>query len=102
MLQMFLDGFLNALGAVLDFVLSPLNSLIDNIFPDMSNAIILFTQFIGTYVGGLLAYFGNFIPPYTKTIIILWLVFLISYHSIVWAYTLIVKLWNLIQKLKFW
>lgn len=95
-------GILSVLGWVLDLVLTPINLLIDNLFPNMASYIELFTTFITRYVGGILAYFSNFIPPFTKQVILMWLIFLIAYYGIAWGYSLIIKIWNLIQKLKFW
>ena len=88
--------------SVLDIVLLPVNALIENIFPDMSTAIGHFNTFVNTYVGGSIGYFASILPPITRSIIGLWLTFLVVYYGIVWSYTAIVKIFNVIRKIKFW
>ena len=102
MIKAIINGIMSLVSTILDIVLLPVNTLIGNIFPDMSNAISTFTTFITTYVGGSLAYFSSILPPITRSIIVLWLTFLITYYGVVWSYALIMKIWNVIQKIKFW
>ena len=87
---------------VLDIVLLPVNSLISTIFPDMTTAISNFNSFVNNYVGGTISYFASILPPITRNIIGLWLSFLVIYYGIVWSYTAIVKIFNVIRKIKFW
>lgn len=102
MIKALLNGIMKIVTSALDIVLLPVNSLIQNIFPDMSNAIGNFNNFVSTYIGGTLGYFFSILPPITRGIIILWFTFLITYYGIVWSYSLITKIWNVIQKIKFW
>lgn len=102
MIKAILNGIMSLVTKIIDIVLLPVNTLIQNIFPDMSNAISSFTTFINQYVGGSLAYFFSILPPITRSIIILWLSFLIVYYGVVWSYTAIIKIYNVIQKIKFW
>lgn len=68
----------------------------------MTNAINHFTTFVNTYVGGTLSYFFSILPPIFRSILSIWVTFLISYYGIIFAYKGFVKVWNVIQKLKFW
>ena len=102
MIKALLNGIMKIVTSALDIVLLPVNALIKNIFPDMSNAINTFTTFVNTYIGGTLGYFFSILPPISRSIIILWFTFLITYYGVVWSYSLIVKIWNVIQKIKFW
>lgn len=102
MIKAIINGLMKLVTSILNIVLLPVNTLIANIFPDMSSAINTFTTFITNYVGGSLAYFSSILPPITRNIIVLWLTFLITYYGIVWSYSLIMKIWNVIQKIKFW
>ena len=102
MIKAILNGLMSLVTTVLDIVLLPVNALIENIFPDMSNAINTFSNFVSTYIGGSIGYFASILPPISRSIIILWLTFLITYYGVVWSYTLIMKIWNVIQKIKFW
>lgn len=102
MIKAIINGIMSLVSSILDIVLLPVNTLIENIFPDMSNAISTFTTFIQTYIGGTLGYFFSILPPITRSIIIMWFTFLITYYGVVWSYSLIMKIWNVIQKIKFW
>lgn len=102
MVNALMQGILDMLGWLLDLVLTPVNLIVDNLFPSVAGLINVFTEFIQNYLGGGISYFAQFIPPITRGVISFWLVFLIAYYGVVWGYTLIIKLWNLIQKLKFW
>lgn len=89
-------------SSIVDIVLIPINALISGIFPDFSSAISNFTTFVNTYVGGTIGYFASILPPITRSIIGLWLTFLVTYYGVVWSYSLITKIYNVIQKIKFW
>ena len=89
-------------SSVVDIVLIPINALIGGIFPDFSNAISNFTSFVTNYVGGTIGYFASILPPITRSIIGLWLTFLVVYYGVAWSYSLITKIYNVIQKIKFW
>lgn len=97
-----INGFLNVITSLLNIFLLPINVLIDNLFPNMSSAIVTFNSFVQTYVGGNLSYFFSILPPIFRGLLILWLTFLVSYYSIYYTYLSIVKLWTIIQKIKFW
>lgn len=102
MIKAIINGLMSLVTSILDIVLLPVNALIENIFPDMSNAINTFSNFVSTYIGGSIGYFASILPPISRSIIILWFTFLISYYGVVWSYTAIIKIWNVIQKIKFW
>lgn len=97
-----LTTILNCLTWLVNLVLSPINSLFNNLFPDMTSYISQFNSFITNYVGGSLSYFFSLLPPITKNIILLYVSFLILYYPIVWTYTLSIRLFAIIQKIKFW
>ena len=102
MIKAILNGIMSLVTKIIDIVLLPVNTLIANIFPDMSTSIGNFNTFVNQYIGGSLAYFFSILPPITRSIIILWLSFLIVYYGVVWSYTAIIKIYNVIQKIKFW
>lgn len=102
MIKAIINGLMTLITSILNIVLLPINLLIENIFPDMSSAISTFTTFVNTYVGGSIGYFSSILPPITRSIIALWLGFIVVYYSVSWSYTLIIKIYNVIQKIKFW
>lgn len=102
MIKAIINGIMKLVTSIIDIVLLPVNALINNIFPDFSSALSTFNNFITNYIGGSLSYFSSILPPITKNVIIIWLTFLITYYGIVWTYTLIIKIFNVIKKIKFW
>lgn len=102
MIKTLLNGILKAITAVIGFILTPINALFANLFPDMSNAISTFNTFVNTYIGGSLSYFFSLFPPIFKTLLVLWFTFVIAYYSIFYTYKAIIKIFNVIQKIKFW
>lgn len=102
MIKALLNGILNVITGLVNVLLTPINSLIDSLFPNMSTAINQFNSFCSNYIGGTIGWFSHILPPITKNIIIIYLTFLIGYYSVSWTYTAIVKIYNVIQKIKFW
>lgn len=97
-----LKGILSVITSLLNIFLLPINALIENVFPDMSNAIGTFNTFINQYVGGTLSYFFSILPPIFRGILVIWFTFVIAYYGIYYTYLGILKIWNIIQKIKFW
>lgn len=102
MINALLKGILSMITSLLNIFLLPINTLIENIFPDMTSAIQTFTNFINQYLGGSLAYFFSILPPIFRGLLVIWFTFVISYYSIYYTYLAIIKIWSIIQKIKFW
>lgn len=102
MIKALLNGLLSIITSLLNIFLLPINALIENVFPDMANSISTFNSFINTYVGGTLSYFFSILPPTFRGLLVLWFTFVISYYSVYYTYTGIIKIWSIIQKIKFW
>lgn len=102
MIKGILNGILKMLLAILNIVLLPINALIENIFPSMANAIQTFTDFINNVLGNNMVFFFHLLPPIFRGLLITWFTFVISYYSIYYTYKGILKIWEIIQKIKFW
>lgn len=102
MINAILKGILKAITKLLSIFLLPVNLLIDRLFPDMSTAIGHFNTFVTTYIGSTLSFFFSILPPIFRSIISIWLTFLITYYTIYFTYLAIVKIFALIQRIKFW
>ena len=55
MIKAIINGILNLLMKIIDIILTPLNLLFENLFPDVSNIISTFSSFVNTYIGGALS-----------------------------------------------
>lgn len=102
MINAILKGILKVITKLLSLFLLPVNALINQLFPDMAAAINHFNNFVSTYIGSTLSFFFSILPPIFRSIIFIWLTFLISYYTIYYTYLAIVKIFDLIQKIKFW
>lgn len=94
--------FFKVIQSVLNIILLPINALIVNLFPDFSSMITTFNTAIRTYIGPTIGYFSSLLPPTTKTLLIIYLTFLISYYTISYSAHAIIKIFKIIQKIKFW
>lgn len=102
MIKKILNGLLKMILKVLNIFLLPVNALIENIFPSMTNAINTFNNFVTNVLGNNLAYFFHLLPPIFRTLLFTWFTFVIAYYSIYYTYLAIIKIWSVIQKIKFW
>lgn len=102
MIKAILNGILSALTGIVTFLLTPLNSLVANLFPDMTNTITTFNNFVNNYFGSNLTYFFSMFPPIFKSLLVLFITFSIGYYTVHFTYTALVKIFNVIQKVKFW
>lgn len=102
MIKALINGILNVLMSVINIVLTPLNLLFDNLFPDVGNMISTFATFVNQYVGGSLSYFFSLLPPIFRGLITAFITFVIAYYGIYYTYVGIKKLFDVIQKVKLW
>ena len=102
MINAIINGLLKLLLMILNIVLLPINTLIENVFPDMASAIQTFNNFISNVLGNNMVFFFHLLPPIFRTLLFTWFTFVISYYSIYYTYKAILKIWEIIQKIKFW
>lgn len=102
MIKALINGILKIILMLLNIVLTPINLLFTNLFPDMSLSISNFTSFCNTYISGTIGYFISILPPIFRNLLVIWFTFVISYYTIYFTYTAIVKIFGIIQKIKFW
>ena len=102
MIKAIINGILGVLMKVIDIVLTPLNLLFNNLFPDVASMISTFTTFVNTYIGGALSYFFSLLPPIFRGLLVLFLTFTIAYYGVYYTYVGIKKIFEVIQKIKIW
>lgn len=98
MLEVLSKGAVNLTSVVL----SPVDILVNNLFPNMTIYISSFNIFVSQYIGNTISYFSSMLPPMTRNVIAMWISFLIVYYTVSWTYSLILKGSNVVKKLKFW
>ena len=85
-----------------NFVMLPINAIADSLIPDVANIITKFNGLLDTYVGPMISWFANLLPPTAKSLILIYLTFLITYYTISYTVHGIVKVFTVIRKIKFW
>ena len=102
MIKAIINGILNLIISILDIILIPVNALFENLFPDVTSMISTFNSIVQTYVGGGLAYFFSMLPPIFKGLLVTFITFIIAYYGVYYTYIGIKKIFDIIQKIKFW
>lgn len=93
---------LKLIKSIADIILAPINLLVVNLLPDLSSMISTFNSAVSRFLGTNLAFFAHLLPPYTKTLILIYLGFLITYYTIVVTAHAILKVINIIKAIKIW
>lgn len=101
MFKILFDIILNLVATLLQIILAPLNLIISNAFPNISNTITQTASSLVTMFDGM-GWAVGLIPNSVKVVLITILGLEISKHSAYVLSHVIVKVWNLVQKLKFW
>lgn len=92
---------LNLLATLVQIVLIPLNSVITAALPDLSTKILEVTEMLSNVFNSLL-WPLDLIPQSVVTTLMFFITCEIAKHSIYIGTHVVIKLWNLFQKLKFW
>lgn len=101
MFQLLFKLILNLLATLLQIILAPLNVLISGALPDISSKIVEVTQTITSMVGNITWALG--IIPVPVIAALLFIITLeIAKHSIYVLTHMLLKVWEVIQKIKFW
>lgn len=87
--------------AITNIFLRPINLLLVNFVPDLSNLISKFNSLV-LNVGSKLAYFSSMLPPTTKTCITIYLGFLIVFYTASITAHGIIKVIEIIKAIKIW
>lgn len=96
-----LNVLLSLVLSIANVFLAPINTILTNFVPDLTEHLNYFTQGIGLFFTTKLSWFAYMIPPHTKSLIFIYITFLIAYYTV--AITLHGVLWllNVVKKLPF-
>ena len=94
--------FFKVIKTVLNIFMAPINALIVGLFPSLGTIISSFNAAVTLYVGGGMSYFFSLIPPASRYLIMLWLSILISYYGIIFTYHIVLKIIQIIKRIKIW
>lgn len=94
--------FFKIIVGLVNIVLAPINALVVNLVPDLSNALNTFNSAMIYAFGDGFTYLFSIMPPITRSVIILYLGFLITYYTITISAHAILKVYSIIKQIKIW
>lgn len=92
---------INMLASVIQIVCWPVNQIITNFMPNLSNSILQVTNTLNTVFDSLTWALGLIPPVIIETLLII-ISIEIAKHTIFKSTHMLLKVWNLFQKVKFW
>ena len=101
MFKLLFNGITSILANLLSVICWPINQLIEVALPDFSDKITFITDNLSGVFSGL-TWAISILPPVVITTLIFILTLEVAKHTIFTSTHALIKVWNLIQKIKFW
>lgn len=101
MFKLIISLLINLLATVVQAIMSPFNLIITRALPDVSSKILEVTTGIPRIIG-YLNYGLGMVPPGIISVLLFILACEIAKHTIFTSTHVLLKVWNIIQKIKFW
>ena len=101
MIQAIFRFLLNLLATVIQIVVWPINAIIEATMPDLSNQIAQVTNGISSLFEGI-GWALGFLPPGVLAVLLFMITVEIAKHTIFISTHTLIKVWNVLQKIKFW
>lgn len=92
---------LNMIASVIQIIVWPINQIIVNTMPDVSDKILLVTNTLNTVFDAITWGLG-LLPPFVIETLLFILTIEIAKHTIFLSTHVLIKVWNVFQKIKFW
>lgn len=101
MFSAIVNFFLNLVATIIQVILIPVNLIITNVLPDLTSQINQVVNGISQLFSGI-GWALGLLPPGVLPVLVFIITIEICKHTI-WANAhMIVKVWNVLQKIKFW
>lgn len=101
MFNLLISLIINLIASIIQLVMTPFNLVIVNAMPNISDKILQVTNGIPQIVNYMNFALG-FVPPGIITVMLFILTCEIAKHTIFTSTHVLVKVWNILQKIKFW
>lgn len=101
MFNAIISGLLGLLATVLQVIVSPINLVITNALPDLSDKIVETSNVISGVFDSITWALG-LIPPQVQAILLFIISVEIAKHTIYISTHTLLSVWNVFQKIKFW
>lgn len=101
MIQLFLSFLLNLLSTLIQLIVYPINLLLNNYLPGISNQLSTVTNTLNTVFDTIT--WGLGIIPISIINVLLFIILVeIAKHTVFISTHIILRIWNIFQKIKFW
>lgn len=94
--------FFTIIVGLTNVILAPVNLLVSNLFPSLTQILVRFNYAVNQYLGNGLTWFWSIIPDNCKSIVVIYLTILISYYTISISVHAILKVYTIIKNIKIW
>lgn len=101
MFKILFSIIINLVASIVQLVCLPLNTLVNNALPNLSGRISQVAGVITTIFGNLNWALGLIPPAITEVILFILSVEIVKHTIYISTHTLL-KVWNIVQKIKFW
>lgn len=101
MVKALLNVLINLIATIIQIVCWPINSLISAALPDMSNKILSITSTFNSVFDSITWAIGLIPAPIIEVLLFV-LLCEVAKHTIFVSTHVLVKVWNVFQKIKFW
>lgn len=101
MFQALFNIIINLLATIIQLICWPINQIITSTLPDLSSKITEVTNVFSTAFNGL-SWAVSAIPPQILSTLLFIITIEIAKHTIFTSTHTLIKVWNVLQKLKFW
>lgn len=92
---------INMIASVIQIIVWPINQIIVNVMPDVSDKILVVTNTLNTVFDAITWGLG-LLPSFLVETLLFIVTIEIAKHSIFLSTHTLIKVWNVFQKIKFW
>lgn len=92
---------INMIASVIQIIVWPINQIIVNVMPDVSDKILVVTNTLNTVFDAITWGLG-LLPSFLVESLLFIVTIEIAKHTIFTSTHMLIKVWNVFQKIKFW
>lgn len=92
---------INMIASVIQIIVWPINQIIVNVMPDISDKILVVTNTLNTVFDAITWGLG-LLPSFLVETLLFIVTIEIAKHTIFTSTHMLIKVWNVFQKIKFW
>lgn len=101
LISSFFNFLLTIIMTIVQLICLPLNALFEGVFPDFSEKLTLIDNALESAYSGL-SWSISLVPPLSKDVLLFIFTIELSMLAILKSSHMTSKVWNILQKLKFW